>query len=312
MRRWLSKKFYYGLLAVSVLAYLGMVLFLAADSISLARYKIDATQLRMLSLTIVVPSFAIWFAAFYSFIHVGKYTDKITSGTDGVGFSYLTRGLMVLAISMPINAVIARLLSYWVQEDMISQSAATIITTHLSLIFTLISFMLLCFGAKYLAGTVKKVSVPRSQIIAVAVGLAILSVLYIIATLMNPSRTVPMLPAVTATYYLADPLIIVTIVIPYILLWGFGFYATLYLNFYRRNIGGKIYKQALRKLYIGFFIVIMTTVFLQFLTAAGTIISGWALGAILLLLYVLLAVIAIGYVYIALGAKDLAKLEEVT
>lgn len=295
-----------------MLAYLGTIFFFEADSVSLARYKIDADQLRWLSLTIVVPGFAIYFAAFSSFLNIGSYAHKIKKSPDGAGFTFLTKGLMVLGISLPANALISRLLSYGVQEGNVSQAAATIITTHLSAATYFASFCLLYLGSRRLLASLKGVTIPQRHIVTAAVGIALLSIPYVIVTLLNPARTTVVPPAMTATYYMPDILIFLTIIVPYIVTWTLGFYASLYLYHYHKNVGGAIYKKALRKLNIGFFIVILTTVLLQFISAASTVISGWALGVVLTVIYLLLGTIAVGYVYIALGAKRLAKLEEIT
>ena len=308
----LKKNYYYWLLVVLVLIYLATIFILKPNSATLTHYNISPNQLRMLSLAIIIPSVIIWFAAFYGWVNISKYAGKIKNSHDGKGFSYLAAGSIVLGVSMPIVGLISRLLTYLAEQQIITQALATIINTHITVLYTLVGFTLLFMGARHLLATIKKAQVPKSHTIGVAVVLVLISVPYIIATLVNPSRAVPTGPAMTATYYMSDPWILATIVLPYILVWIFGFYAALYLHAYYQNVRGKLYRKSLMKLTVGFFVVILSTIFLQFLTAASSMIYGWSVGAVMLIVYMLIFIIAVGYVYVALGAKGLVKLEEVT
>jgi hypothetical protein len=305
-------KKYYWLLAVFVAVYLATILIFQVDSAALARYHVSALQLRLLSLTILVPIVAIWFAAFYSIVNISKYTEKIKGSPDGEGFKKLTLGLIILGLSLPINTIISKVLSLTTLQHDTSQAFSTIITTHLSVLTYLFGFFFLFQGSRALLKSVKKARLHKNHVLAVAAVLVVIAIPYIIVILMNPSRIVAVAPATVATYYMSDWLIIMTIVIPYIVVWALGFYTTLLLHTYHQKVGGKIYRASLSKLDRGFFIVIASSILLQFLTSATTSLSGWGLGALLILVYVLLAIIAAGYILIALGAKGLAKLEEVT
>ncbi len=306
------RKKYYSLLAILVLAYLYTIIIVSPDSAALARYNITATQLRLLSLTLIIPIFAIWFAGVYGLVNVGNYARKIRGTRDGNGFRHLAIGLVFLGLLLPITGVVSRILLYAVQHDIITQALSTIINTHLSVGLQLLGFLFLFTGSWRLVRSAKKAYLPRSHLIATGAALVVLGAFYIFATLSNPSRETPVAPTTQATYYMPDWLILTTITLPYILAWAFGFYAALFLHAYHRGVGGKIYKKALMKLNKGFFVVIIASMLLQFIGAATTVLYGLGLGAALLLLYVLLLFIAVGYVFIALGAKDLAQLEEVT
>jgi hypothetical protein len=306
------KKLFYGILVVLVLAYISVIFFLEPDARTLTRYGLDATQLRLVSLTVIIPMMAIWFAMFFSIVNVGKYAQTIRGAAEGKGFRLLTLGLIALGLTMPVNSILSRILSYNVQHGVITQSAATITTTHLNITGTLLGFFLLFIGSQKLAKTIKRAHVPEGKMAWAGLTLAAISGIYSYVTLLNPSRQVPVAPATIATYAMPDWLIAFTIVLPYILLWSFGIYATLLLGAYLRNVGGLLYQKALKKMRTGFFLVIITSIGLQFLTAISTAFAGWGLSATLALVYVLLVIIAIGYIYIALGAKGLAKLEEVT
>jgi hypothetical protein len=308
----LKKNVYYWLLAVLVLIYLVTIFALQPDSMALSHYQISALQLRLLSIAIIAPAVLIWVAAFYGMINVSTYAEKIKDTPDGNGFKYLAFGSIVIAVGMPITSLISRLLSYAAAQHTITDATATIINTHMTVAFYLVGFTLLFIGARKLLATIKTVKILRSRIMLVAAVLAVVCVPYIVVTLMNPSRAVPVAPATSATYAMSDAWIIATIIVPYIVTWTLGFYTALLLYEYYQNVRGKLYKKSLMKLNRGYLIVIIATIILQFITAASTSISGWGLGAVMMLFYGLLFIIAVGYLYIAFGAKGLAKLEEVT
>lgn len=310
----MAKK-YYGLLIVLILAYLSITFATDPDPARLTQYKLDSTQLRLILLTVAIPASAIWFAAFYGLVNVSKYAEKIKGTPDGKGFQQIARGLIVLGVGLPLTSVVNSLLNYGISKHEITQATATIITTHLTFIFPLIGFVFLFIGSHHLLTILKKakkaVMLPE-HLMGLGFVLAFISVLYTLATFTNPLREVSTVHGVRATYAMPDWLILTTIVLPYIFIWGCGLYASLQLRAYQQSVGGKVYKRSLSKLNTGLVAVIVTSIMLQFLTAASSRFAGWGIESILGLVYVLLAIIAVGYVLIALGAKGLAKLEEVT
>lgn len=305
-------KLIYGLLAVITVVYLALSLVAEIDSAALSRYDVDATQLRLLSLTIVLPVIAVWFAAAYGLVNVGRYARKIKNTPDGEGFKYIAGGMVFLALALPITSVISRILMIGVDQNVIAQATATIINTHLTGAFLLVGFALLANGARRLVETVKKIRVPSSHLAGIVTATWALSVPYILFTLSNPSREVAVRPDTVATYYMPDWLIVTTIILPYLIIWASGFYAVYLLHSYHKKVGGKLYRRALKKLSNGFTFVILASILIQLLTPFSTTLVGWGVGAILMVVYALLVVISVGYVLIALGAKDLKKLEEVT
>lgn len=306
------KKILYGSLAVLVIAYLYSVFFLQSDSNALSSYTINAAQLRLLSITVVIPLIITWFAAFFSVVNVAKYTRNIKGSPEARGFKYLTAGLVVLAFLGPLRGVIGRLLAYAGENGVVSHTFETIVTTRLNVVGHLVAFILLLLGAHYLVKTVKKARVPEHHMVLTAMLLAVVGSVYTSIVFHNPSREVAVVPSQYATYATTDLITIATVVIPNILLWGCGLYVALLMNSYHNNVGGVLYCKSLRRMKWGFLIVILSTMLLQIISATSGALTGWAVTATLILLYVLIIVTALGYIGIALGAKGLAKLEEVT
>ena len=305
----MSKKHYW-LFAFFALVYLVSFIVEVPDPAVLAKYHIPLSAVFLINMTAALPLLAIWFAGFYGFSKLRQYVRKIKKSPDGEAFKYLEIGLTVLAIGLPISSIVSRWLVNAVNAHMISKPVATIINTHLAVLYPLLSFALILIGARLLLGTVKKARVPAWHMFGVTVGIAVLSILYIFLTFADPNRGHPS-PNVAATFYMPDWLIFTTIVVPYLAALACGLYAALFITTYYRNVGGKLYRQALRKLNKGFLLVILTLGLIQFLGSLNPLLVKWGFGSLLLLIYALLILLAAGFVVIARGAKGLAKLEEV-
>jgi hypothetical protein len=302
----------YGFLVSATLLYLLTVFLFKTDNAALTRYHVDDTQLKLLSLFFLIPTLVIWYAGIYSIDKIAAYTARIHTTKDGQGMRLLTRGLAVLGFGTVINSLVSRVLNYAVTQGVLDKSFATIVTNEFNVIYIFSCFFLFFLGSKHLMRTIKKTDISATSYLWVTLGTLLVSVPYVTAVLSNPYRTTVTGIARTATYAMPDWLILTIIVIPYLAAWTFGLYAVLFLRTYQKNVGGVLYKQALNKLTKGFLGLIIMTVLLQFISAVSPIILGWVLGAILLILSTLLLAIVICYLYIARGAKDLAKLEDVT
>lgn len=276
----------------------------------LERYRMDAFEYQTMRAALAVPLIAVWFAALYGFSYLLDYARRIKDSPDGQGFFWVAVGLGVMAFGLPVNSVLGLMASRAVSLELISQPASTILTTHLSVGYQLASFALIAFGAWKLLHVLKKVKIPRRNIVVGATILVLISAFYTITALNNPSREVAVPPAVTATYYINDVLIFTTIIVPYLIAWICGVFAFIAMRAYQSNIEGVLYKKALSKLNFGILFIIGISVVLQFLTAAITALYAWQLGSLVVMLQFLIFAIGAGFVYVAIGAKRLTKLED--
>lgn len=276
----------------------------------LERYRMDAFEYQVMRAAIAVPLMVVWFVALYGFSKLLTYARSIHKSSDGEGFMWVAAGLGVQALGLPINSVIGTLLSRSVGAGLLEQATQTIITTHLTVGYQLVAFMLLAYGSLKLLKVLRKPKFPKKNIITGAVILAGISVAYTVSALNNPSREVAVPPATTATYYMNDFLIFTTIIVPYILTWAFGVFAFIAMRTYQQDVEGSLYRKALSKLNYGILLVIGSSILLQFLTAAVTTFFAWELGSLVVLVQLLVFSIGAGFVLVAIGAKGLTKLEE--
>ncbi len=306
------KKFnaYYFLLILFIAAYVTILFSMPTDADTLTRYSISVATFRIITLVFIVPYIAIWFVAFLGFVRVKEYAKTIQASKDGAALKTIGDGLMILASSLPILAIASSARNYLITRDSSLRADLTILYNYLALVTVLLGFYLLSKGAKQLVGTLERPSYNLKQKLLTVV-LILLCAGFVYATVTNPARQFPAESAPAAAYYLQDSVLIPTVVIPYVLVWYFGSRAAFDIYLYRRKAKGIIYKKALVYLSTGIGFVLMSTMFMRILSSMAGLLDNLTLKLLLVVLYLLLFVISIGYVLITMGASRLKKIEEV-
>jgi hypothetical protein len=302
---------YYVLLAVLALTYVSIMLLIPPDPKTLERYHLTPLTSKLINLTIVIPFVVIWGIAMYGVVQLKKYTLHIIKSTDGKALHTVANGLLILALSLPVSGITSGMLNYTAsQQDSMSLSIMTIIRNYLNLGLFIAAFLLIWNGAKALVAHLKQKPSNTIDIFA-SLTIVILGAVYSYLALTNPNKVVPSETTGRALYYLSDPAILLTIIIPYVLAWYIGLKSALYINYYREKVSGVLYKQFLKFLALGITFVVLASIATQFISAVSAGIVNLKLLPLLMLVYVLVAVIAVGYIFIAMGAKRLKKIEEV-
>jgi hypothetical protein len=301
--------FYY-LLAILILLYFFVALSIPPDPDALSKYNLSVTSAKIISIMVILPFLAIWIIAFRGFIKVKDYAQLIMSTRDGKALNRLGDGLMVIAVSLPITSLAGNIRSYIITQDSSLRPVATIIYNYSSLALVLVGFYLISKGAAELRRTLKpNKSTMRQKLLTIS--LVAFSVLYAVVTLTNPAREHPTASSPTAAYYLPDLILLLTIVIPYLFVWYFGFRAAYHIEQYRYKAKGILYKQALNRLARGIGCIVASTIMLRLLGSMTTFFSSLTLKGILVVIYLLIAFIAVGYLLVAQGAGKLMKIEEI-
>lgn len=303
-------RFYYVILLLLVIAYATFIFSIPPDSAALTRYSLTAAQARLLNLTIIIPYVIIWFLGFYGFIKVKEYTSLITASRDGKAFKVLSDGLMLLATSLPLNALAANVRTYIDTQNESLTPTVTIVYNYFILVIALAGVWFVSHGARQLAGMVgKKVFGLGHALIAVA--FVLFCGFYTYVALTDPLRNTPGGLSGRAAYYLPDFLVFSTIIIPYILLWYIGLRSAYHLRHYATNVPGTLYRKALSRLSLGIAFVVLSSMVLRLTTSLTSFLGDLSLRYLLIFVYCLLLIIGIGYALVASGAKRLKKIEEV-
>ncbi len=301
---------YYLIYALIAVLYCSLIIIIPPDASVLTRYSLSPSSAKLLSLSLALPILVIWWLGFFGFVKLKEYAHDIKTNKDGKSLEQIGNGLMIMAIGGPLISMINSYSNHLATQRPSLTSGAVITYNYLTLIMIFATFYLVHEGASKLSGILKKKELSRTEILIKLI-FAAFSILYIYFTLQNPSRQFPGPGISRAAYYLSDSILVITIIIPYLFVWWYGIRATYLIQQYSKKVSGIIYRQSLSRLAAGLGLVVVTYMLLRFLTSFTTQLNSWSLKVLLLVVYLLLIFLGLGFGLIAKGAKQLKKLEEV-
>lgn len=299
------KRFQY-LFLMLVVGYILLTLVTPIDAATTARYHLSEMQVRMIGLTISVPLALIWLVALYGYTRFKTYAETIAKEKEGKAFSEIAKGIMVLALSLPLTSIISSLLRQLALAQPDMATAVSIGRTYLPIIFQIIAFMYLANGAAKLLDTLRpKFSrKPYSPAIVLAFISFISLFTYVIVAR-------PLGGTVEANYAMPAWAVVLTVVIPLIFAWYHGAIAIHQLYIYRKKVMGSLYQHMLTDLVAGLAMIAGIAIMVQILASISESLSKLNFTPILMMVYILLALYAVGYGLLAKGARRLKKIEEV-
>jgi hypothetical protein len=282
--------------------YASINLIAAPPQTSLQHYHVTSTTLRLANITVILPVIAIWFTGLYGYQKLQAYTRYVRDHKEGQRLMELSRGIMILVWWLPITSTLSAALNLYARWHSSFLAAATIFNNYLSLLFPLAAFWFISHGSRSLSELSRERPSQRN-IHIMAAGLIVGSVLYgfLLANAREHLWTI---------YHTPLWIVMLTLAVPYVFTWYLGLTAAFDIHVYTRKVKGLIYRKGWNYLALGVVWIIVTIVVLQYVTAVSAKLSDMSLGWILALVYAILAIMAVGYVFIALGAKKLTKIEE--
>lgn len=298
-----SKAFY--TYAVLVLAYSLITLLPAPAAITLHKYHLHPTGLRLLDFTLIIPTFVMWFAAFYGYEKLNRYGQLIKKNQDGVQVARLARGLFALAIGLPISSLVTSLLTLLALRHPGLTSFSVILPHFIDIAYMLIAFLFFSAGVRGLGSLSKSrpgVIMTHSIVFVVIV----LGVVFCnLITWAHDRHTL------LASFHMSYSLVMLTVAIPYMFIWFLGLSSIAETYAYSKRVTGIVYRKGWNRLAFGLGSIIVLDILLQYLGTLYTWLNGLSLTSVLALLYVLLFLLAGGFIVVALGTRDLMKIEEV-
>ncbi|HEX5797273.1 MAG TPA: hypothetical protein VFX86_02690 [Candidatus Saccharimonadales bacterium] len=304
-----NKRIFWVFIALTVI-YIMEVLLIPPDSSALAKFRLSETEAKLLALTFALPIAFVWMLGSYVYIKFKSYVDSISNYKDGRIFSTISTGVLLLCLWLPISTIVSNLSNYAYRVQPSWTMPLVIINNYLNLLLVLAALLLIYKGASELSSLKEAKKASGWKYLALIPIIAI-SEFYIFLTLNNPARQFPTEDVKTAGYYMPDWLIIGTVVIPYILVFYYGFFAVLNLYIYRRKVRGIIYKSALDYFAKGLFCIVTSIVFIRYLASSSSAFSDSTLKTILLIIYLLLVILLLGFVLMVKSVKKLEKIEKV-
>ncbi len=304
-KRGLSNKIIYFAVIVCWLVYAGLAL--QSPSRGAARFNLSSSQTQLVQLTIILPLLAIWLVATYGALRFRHYAKMIKTSPDGQAASTLAKGLIALVIYLVISSIVNSAGPYFAGTPWVK--IMVIIKNYLPLAIAFIAFALLYQGSLKLMFLIKAPTWRASRLILFLIPFCMFAIFFTWVFYLNPDLHET---ASNGLPYFVAPraLLLFTYVLPYLLMWFLGSLAALNIRLYARDVNGSIYRSALLNLVGGIATVVFLTIALQLLSTVSSTINHLNLASILLLVYVLVILYALGYALIALGSKKLLKIEE--
>ena len=112
-------------------------------------------------------------------------------------------------------------------------------------------------------------------------------------------------------YHMPVMLVLLTLAIPYIFSWYLGLLAVFDLHRYSKTVKGLIYRKSWNTLAYGITSIVVFSIILQYISAVSAKLANLPLIWLLVITYSLISLVGISYVFVALGANRLTKIEEV-
>lgn len=301
----LTVKSIYFWVVVTWLSYAALTLFNPHKGS--AKYNLTASQTNLLQLTIVVPILAIWLVAAYGVTRFRRYAQMIKDSPDGAAASTISSGLVLLIVYLLFSTLISSLAPYAAGTSW--ANFAVILKNQLPILIALSAFSLTYWGSYKLVSLGGEPSWSKMRIILFLIPYCVFAVLFTWVFYLNPDLH-GIAPNGLPAFVLDSQALLFTYVIPYLIIWFLGCLTALNIRRYSLNVKGTIYRSAFFNLVIGIISVVLFTIMLQLFSAASATLNNLNLASILLLVYIIIILDAVGYAFIALGAKKLSQIEE--
>ncbi len=303
-----KQKYFIALFAVWVVY--GVVSILAPTTVTANRYAISATQANLIRITILLPYLLIWGAGLFAVLRFRQYSSFVASAPEGKSFRHITNGLWMLFLVIIIPPFVSLVAAYNPDSALV-QKVVTIIRNYITIALYLGAFWYLLTASHDLKEVVNVREHNRHISMVAMILIVVLAIAYCWTVFNNPFRTTSSDALIRPTYYLNDWLITLTVVIPYFLIWLWGASTVVNMRTLAKQMPGVVYRKAFLPIVQGLGITVTLLIGLQFLTQAGNYFGHAGLRVVLLIVYVLFIIIALGYLLVARGAKELTAIEEV-
>jgi hypothetical protein len=289
--------------------YLGLVItysaltFFGTSEAAAERYNVSHLHYQLLNLSVTIPYMLIWLAGFYGYQKLAAYAGRIKKTKDGKHVNLLAKGIFMLVLWPPLSSILATSATALKLSYPGVEAAGVLINGYFNLLWPFIGFILIGTAARRLTDLAKLRPTARAVhmfgILVITLGV-IYAQLVSYAYDESPGR-----------FHMPYWVVVLTLVIPYIYMWFVGLWATHLLYLYQHKVPGVIYRRSWRLLSLSVGAIIIMQIIIQYL---GTIVSKLAemsINKYVLVIYVVLILLAVGYILLARGAKRLQKIEEV-
>lgn len=268
-------------------------------------YNLPSLTLLLLELSVILPLLVIWLMAVNGAASFERYARAIKGSEDGRGLDLISTGVLLVVLYYILESVLRSLPVYYTGTP--GDTALVGISNYVPMIVALAGFILIFAGSLQL----RNLSLRRLS----PGGLASILLPYLLLAVIYGRYAYNRLPLVTMTgaipqFSLPGKWPFFTLLVPYTVAWLLGVLAITIIAEYARTVSGTIYRRALKDLVRGLVAVMAFSIVLQLLQLSTKIFAGLSLGLVLVLLYAIIVTYAVGFVFIARGARKLMMIEE--
>ena len=274
---------------------------------SIDRYHTTATALRVIEISLALPTLFIYLAVTFAAVTFLTYSVRIRDSREEMGYKKLAAGLVITLAYFAVSAIINLFQNRYSTGQGLTNY--TIIRNYVYILLNLGIYWYFWHGSRQLVATLKsKVGLAQKTTVAQAM-IVVLSVIYTYLVFHNPYRTSSANVLIKPTYALPDILILITVILPYLLTWTLAAMSVVNLTFYAKNVSGIVFKQLFRDLARGFWLIIALTISLQMITQFADFWANTGLQGILVFIGVIYFALVVAYLQFGFAANKLDRIE---
>ncbi|HSX27251.1 MAG TPA: hypothetical protein VLG25_00540 [Patescibacteria group bacterium] len=251
-----------------------------------------------------------WLIAIIGWYYFNRFASdteqKHTSNYQA--FRMISRGLGLLIFDLIGIPMISSVRTYWAAHKAFAVDL-TVFSNYFHIFIPLLAFGFLFAGSHKLVRSSRYAIALRSKMFPTFAASLLFISLFTIAVFVNTSRQVAPGPGTYASYYVSDPMIVLTIIIPLGISWVLGLQAALNTEQYVHALAQPKWRKAINHFFHGLLAIVSSSIILQAITAFGSEqLQQVGLALILVVIYLFIIVQAIGYLFIRASAKQLHHL----
>jgi hypothetical protein len=271
-------------------------------------YHLSSPEYHVLLFLVELPITLIWFAAFYAFHRLQRYTASIVNTKEEEVFQKLTSGFQWLAWGLVVPTIISLITESIAAKHPGFESTSIISANYLNVIFSVVAFSYIADSAHKLF-TQANIKTPDVAFRTLLFFFVTLGTLYCFFTFRH--LDLQHLSSNNNPYYIPVWLLIFTIIVPYLYTWLLGILSAYQFALFSKQVKGIIYRRALQFVSGGVAIVILDSIGIQYLHTVIPRSGHLALNIILLASYFIYFCIVLGFILISLGVNKLKKIEDI-
>jgi hypothetical protein len=289
-------------------AYLVLSYVYPTDPDTIAHRNLSMSQARLFAFSVVIPLISVWLVAIYGAYRFKQHSATIKQHSDGGALDVIAKGLVVLAIFLPIQSVFKIAMNYVGHLHPSLTTITDILITYISLLLPLIAYLYISKGARSLMDLVNP-KIQLRPLYALTILFVLIGVSFSYAAFAGDTLT-PRNWLVFTQFDMSEPIRMLTVVAPYLFIWFLGLLATYEIYLYQKNVDGICYRQCLRRLSLGLVVGTIGSISIIYLTTMAANLQHWPLVVVVSIAYIALIVTGGAFIMIAQGVERFKMIEE--